>query len=177
MVIFVRGRIVQLMLDGLDYRLFDLEMPAFFAGRAVNRVKISIDGRQKSEVFYFPILQTPRRLRRGQSSPGKETGQLSMRNWCSNGLSRSQSCEGARIVRDVYIIKGGFLLFLRGQRVSAVVLRSCAGMMDRRLRGGCDEIFDGLPVFEGGGFVGGMADMSSLIVVEDMSGYRGMLWR
>ena len=84
-----------------DLVLLDLEMPTLLSRRAVNGVEVSIDGRQKNEVFHFPILQTPRSLRRGKPSTGEDAGQMSRRAWCSDGLSRSQSCEGARIMWDM----------------------------------------------------------------------------
>ena len=87
---------------------------------------MSIDGRHKNIVFYFPSLQTPRRMRRGQSSPGKDAGQLSRRIGGSNGEIRSHSSEGARIVMiGVVVGVADAILFIaavvgRGDGVAAL---------------------------------------------------------
>jgi hypothetical protein len=87
------------MVDGLNGWLLVYKVPTFFARLFADGTEMSIDGRQKNVIFHFPSLQTPRRLRRGQSSTGENAGWLSWRFGGSNGIIRSHSREGARIVR------------------------------------------------------------------------------
>ena len=54
----------ELYMSRLDHGMVGFEVPTLLASLSVAGIEVTIDGRQKNKVFYFPILQTPRNLLR-----------------------------------------------------------------------------------------------------------------
>jgi len=124
-VVVVEDGAVGAVVESLNHGLVHLELPALLARLAVGGVEGPIDGRQKNKVFHFPVLQTPRILRRGEPGSGDASGpKMSWGMWCSDGLSRSQSREGARIVgvNDVSLVILGVWFLVVAVAVDIVVV-------------------------------------------------------